>query len=277
LSHNAHDPASSPQPAPAQSVSMRAVLLAAGVGDRLRPFTDHHPKCLVEVGQRSLLAHHLDLLSQIPEISGIVIVVGYLEDQIRDAVAAWKRQTGNPFAVAFEVNPEFLKGSILSLHTAREHLVASDTVIMDADVLYPRELMERLVRAPHANCFLIDETCVPTGEEMMVCVSGERALHIARSREPSTQSGWDLTGEGVGFFRLDQHDSVRLVAIMDAMIADGLDRVEYEAALDRFMKERVAGYVPCGDLPWTEIDFPEDVAKAVDEVFPAILAAGLTL
>ncbi len=263
--------------APERRGAIRAVLLAAGVGDRLRPFTDHHPKCLVEVGQRSLLAHHLDLLSQIPEISDLVIVVGYLEDQIRDAVAAWQRQAERPFEVGFEVNPEFRKGSILSLHTARTHLVDSDTVIMDADVLYPRELMERLVRAPHANCFLIDETCVPSGEEMMVCVKGGRALHIARSREPSTQSGWDLAGEGVGFFRLDRHDSVRLVAIMDAMIADGLDRVEYEAALDRFMKEKVAGYVPCGDLPWTEIDFAEDVERAVNEVFPAILAAGLTL
>jgi choline kinase len=259
------------------SHSIRAVLLAAGIGDRLRPFTDHHPKCLVEVGQRSLLGHHLDLLSQIPEISDLVIVVGYLEGQIRDAVATWKTQTGSAFQVSFETNPEFRKGSILSLKTASRHLVESDTVIMDADVLYPRELMERLVRSPHKNCFLIDDTCVPTGEEMMVCVNGGRALHIARSREASTQSGWDLAGEGVGFFRLDKNDSVRLVEIMDAMVGDGLDRVEYEAALDRFMKEYVAGYETCGDFPWTEIDFPEDVEKAVANVFPKIIQAGLTL
>jgi hypothetical protein len=70
---------------------------------------------------------------------------------------------------------------------------------------------------------------------------------------------------------------VRLVEIMDAMVADGLESVEYEAALDRFMQEKVAGYVPCGDFPWTEIDFAEDVDKAVRDVFPHILAAGLTL
>jgi len=262
---------------PAASHSIRAVLLAAGVGDRLRPFTDHHPKCLVEVGERTLLAHHLDLLSQIPEIDAIVIVVGYFEDQIREAVAAWKAQTNSPFEVLFEVNPEYRKGSILSLRTASRHLVEHDTVIMDADVLYPRELMERLVRSPHKNCFLIDEDCIPTGEEMMVCVNDGRALHIARSREASTQTGWDLAGEGVGFFRLDKSDSVRLVAIMDAMVEDGLDRLEYEAALDRFMKEYVAGYETCADFPWTEIDFAEDVEKAVSTVLPKIIAAGLTL
>ena len=275
------EPAPTSIPSRAQPASpahqIRAVLLAAGVGERLRPFTDQHPKCLVEVGARTLLAHHLDLLSQIPEISSLVIVVGYLEEQIRAAVAAWKAQTGSAFTVTFESNPEYRKGSILSLYVARRHLVESDTVIMDADVLYPREAMERLLRAPQDNCFLLDETCVPSGEEMMVCVRGERALHIARSREASTQTGWDLAGEGVGFFRLSRHCSVRLVEIMEAMIADGLDRVEYEVALDRFMKEKVAGYVPCGDFPWTEIDFPQDVQKALSEVFPRIHAAGLTL
>ena len=63
---------------------MKAILLAAGVGDRLRPFTDSHPKCLVEVGGRSLLDRHLDILSGIEAITGLHIVVGYLADQIRE-------------------------------------------------------------------------------------------------------------------------------------------------------------------------------------------------
>lgn len=253
---------------------MKAILLAAGVGDRLRPFTDHHPKCLVDVGGRSLLARHLDHLSAIPEIVELVLVVGYLDDQIRDGVAAWKRATGSPFKVTFEVNPEFRKGSILSLNTAHAHLVADDCVIMDADVIYPREVMTRLVHSAHQNCFLLDEQAVQTGEEMMVCVRAGRALHIARSREASTQTGWDLTGEGVGFFKLDRHDSRALVETMRTMIAAGQDRVEYEAALDVFMKDHVAGYEPVGDLPWTEIDFAEDVEKAQTDVLPAIEALG---
>jgi len=255
---------------------MKAVLLAAGVGDRLRPFTDHHPKCLVEVGGKTLLVRHLDLLSSVAALDELVIVVGYRDDQIRDAVAAWARATGKAFKVSFEVNPEFRKGSILSLYCARDHLVADDCVIMDADVLYPKVLMERLVGSAHKNCFLLDASSQRTGEEMMVCVRDGRALHIARSREASTADAlWDTTGEGVGFFKLDRHDSAALVQTMAALIAEGQDRVEYEVALDRFMKDHVAGYEDVGDLPWTEIDFIEDVDKAAHEVLPHLEAQGL--
>ena len=255
---------------------MKAVLLAAGVGDRLRPFTDNHPKCLVEVGKKTLLVRHLDLLSSIAELGELVIVVGYREDQIRDAVAAWSRASASPFKVTFEVNPEYKKGSILSLYTAKDHLVADDCVIMDADVLYPRVLMQRLVDSPHKNCFLLDESSERTGEEMMVCVKDGRALHIDRSRKESTfDEHWDLTGEGVGFFKLDRHDSQALVQTMRGLIEEGQDRVEYEAALDRFMKDYPSGYEPVGDLPWTEIDFIEDVEKAQREVLPHIEEQGL--
>ncbi len=255
---------------------MKAVLLAAGVGDRLRPFTDHHPKCLVEVGGTTLLVRHLDILSSIPTLNELVIVVGYLDDQIRDAVAAWTRTHAAPMRVTFDVNPEFRKGSILSLYTAKDHLVEDDCVIMDADVLYPKVLMDRLVHSAHANCFLLDGASVRTGEEMMVCVKNGRALHIARSREESTADAhWDKTGEGVGFFKLDRHDSKALVQTMATLIAEGFERAEYEVALDRFMKDHEAGYEDVGDLPWTEIDFIEDVQKAENDVLPHLEAQGL--
>lgn len=255
---------------------MKAVLLAAGVGDRLRPFTDNHPKCLIEVGGKTLLVRHLEVLSSIPQLGELVIVVGYRDDQIRDAVAAWSRDTGSSFKVTFETNAEFRKGSILSLYTAKEHLVGDDCVIMDADVLYPQVLMKRLVESPHKNCFLLDEQSERTGEEMMVCVKDGRALHIDRSRKESTfDEHWDLTGEGVGFFKLDRHDSQALVVTMRQLIDEGLDRSEYEAALDRFMKVYPSGYEPVGDLPWTEIDFIEDVEKAQREVLPHIEEMGL--
>lgn len=248
----------------------RAVLLAAGVGDRLRPFTEHHPKCLIEVGGRTLLERHLDTLTAAGGVDALVIVVGYLEAQIRAAVAAWQAHHPGALEVLFESNSAYRKGSILSLFAARDHLAARDCVIMDADVVYPHALMTRLLDSPHRNCFLVDETATRTGEEMMVCVRDGRALHIARSREPSTMIGWDLTGEGVGFFRLDRSDAASLVDTMRAMIDEGLDRVEYEAAIDRFLKSHVAGVETVGDLPWTEIDFPEDVEKAETRVLPLV-------
>ncbi len=253
---------------------MRAILLAAGVGDRLRPFTDNHPKCMVEIAGRTILWRHLDVLSATEGIDKVAIVVGYLSDQIRAGVAAWQAQHDGDFIVEFADNPAYRKGSILSLFAARDWLRDDDAIVMDADVLYHSDVMRRLVDSEHANCFLVDTTAERTGEEMMVCIREGRALHIDRSHKPSTQTGWDLTGEGVGFFKLATAQSKELIEIMETVIGEGLDTSEYEVALDRFMDDHFCGYETIGDLPWTEIDFPEDVDKAATEVLPLIEARG---
>jgi len=247
---------------------MNAILLAAGVGARLAPFTDDHPKCLVEIAGQSLLDRHLDILCE--QVDGITLVVGYRDGQIRDAVGAWKARTRHPIPIEFVHNADYERGSILSLYAAHEVLLRDDTVVMDADVLYGPALMTRLLKSTHGNCFLLDDSADESGEEMMVCVKGSRALHIARSRDPSTQSGWDLTGEGVGFFKLDRADAAELVAILDEMIAAGTCDVEYEDGLARFMAAYPCGFESVGDLPWTEIDFPEDVDRARVEILPKL-------
>jgi choline kinase len=241
---------------------MKAVLLAAGVGMRLRPYTERHPKCLVPIGGRALLDRHLDILSGFREIEGLCIVVGYRADQIRDAVATWKRDTRSPFPIELVQNEHYTKGSILSLYAARDTLRSADAVIMDADVLYPPELMRRLIESAHPNCFLVDENARETGEEMMVCVRGGRALMIARSRDPITHGDWDTKGEGVGFFRLARAHAPALLSHIERLLAEGQDTVEYEVALAKLMAETECGTETIGDLPWTEIDFEEDIARA---------------
>ena len=62
---------------------MKAMILAAGVGERMRPLTDHTPKPLLAVGGRALIAHHLDRLAQ-AGFSEVVINVSHLAEQIVD-------------------------------------------------------------------------------------------------------------------------------------------------------------------------------------------------
>ena len=249
---------------------MRAVILAAGVGARLRPLTDTTPKCLVSIGDRTLLARHLDVLAALPEIDGVGIVTGHLGEQIGAAVDAWRSATGSALPIDTVDNPRFRAGAILSLAAARPWLLASDCVVMDADVLYGAALMTRLVRSPYRNCFLLDETAIRTGEEMMVCANKRRVLHLARSSETSTWSGWDELGEGVGFFRVTAADAPALLAEVDALLAAGRHDVDYEVALDAFVKTCVAGFERVSDLAWIEIDFPADVKRATRDVLPLL-------
>ena len=56
------------------------------------------------------------------------------------------------------------------------------------------------------------------------------------------------------------------------MVSEGQVDADYEQALDRFLAEAEVGFERVGDLPWTEVDFPEDLRRARDEVLPAIEA-----
>lgn len=53
-------------------------------------------------------------------------------------------------------------------------------------------------------------------------------------------------------------------------MAEGRTGVEYEEAVDRLLAEVEVGYEPVAGLPWTELDFPEDLVRAEREVWPAI-------
>ncbi len=72
-------------------------------------------------------------------------------------------------------NPEYTKGSVLSLYAARQHLT-EPTLVMDADVLFPREFLRRLLAAPAPSAFLIDRDFQDTGEEVKYYTRGDRVI-----------------------------------------------------------------------------------------------------
>ena len=114
---------------------MRAVILAAGEGTRLRPFTNDRPKCLVELAGRPLLAWQLDALAQ-AGVDDVTIVTGYREDQITGGT----RQVQN--ARFDETN------MVASLMCARDAFDGRDDVLIAySDIVYE----PRLVRALAAD------------------------------------------------------------------------------------------------------------------------------
>jgi choline kinase len=165
---------------------MKAIVLAAGVGKRLWPVTQHKPKCLIEIGGQTLLSRYLESLASV-KIRQATIVVGYKQEMIRAAVGAHCHGVD----ISYLVNEEFHRGSISSLWIARTAL-SDDVVIMDADVLFHREILHRLVTSPHENCLLMDDTVKQTGEECMVVVQGDRVVALSKKMPER----YDLAGEG---------------------------------------------------------------------------------
>jgi choline kinase len=243
---------------------MRAILLAAGSGRRLqRPF----PKCLVDIGGMTLLTRALQALADV-EVTEAWVVVGYRHELI---AAELKRHPPSVSVVPVK-NEAFLRGSVRSLWAAREAM-SSEVLVMDADVLFPVHLLRRLVYSPHGNCVLGDSRSSFTGEEMMLTIHGPRIWDITRGlHEP-----FYVLGEGVGFYKLDRLAAHSLRGLLEEWMATGRDHEEYEEVFRILFKSCVFGYELVGNLPWTEIDFPEDISKAERVIWPQIqaLEAGL--
>ena len=145
---------------------------------------------MIEIGGKPLLYRYFDSLLHVG-VTRICLVVGYKQECIRETVASYPATVD----VTFLVNPDFERGSIGSLWTARGAL-DEDVVIMDADVLFHPAVLERLVASSHANALLMDETVTQQTEECMVVMRQGRVAALSKH----VPDEYDLVGEGVGFF-----------------------------------------------------------------------------
>jgi choline kinase len=244
-----------------------AIILAAGMGKRLLGAGGGGPKCLVEIGGRSLLARLLDGLGA-AGVHDVSLVVGFGAEAVRAAVG---RGRGG-MRLRWVTNPRYREGAILSLWSARDAL-AGPALVMDADVLCPASMIARLVRSPHPNCFLLDASVAGTGEEQMLLVRQGRVMGIVRGGA----GGWELQGESVGFLKLSAEAAGLLRELLEIRVARGDTGIEHEQVYPELLARVVVGYERVDGLPWTEIDFPEDVRRAEREVLPRIEAGEETL
>ena len=248
---------------------MHAIILAAGRGKRLEGHNpDGHPKCLMQFGGRSLLARHLELLYRFG-VQNADLVVGYEADRIIEHVATLNSRPD----VAYHFNPRYEQGSVISLWAAADTLCAGQPVlVMDADVLYHPGILQRLVETRTENCYLLDRDFVPGDEPVKIAVRGGVMVEFRKRLEPGLD--YDMLGESVGFFRFGPDCAAALAARCARYDAEGLADAPHEEALRDELLARPGdfGFEDVSGLPWIEIDFPEDVVRAEEEVLPAIRA-----
>lgn len=239
-----------------------AVILAAGVGRRLGTSHDG-PKVLLEMGGRTLLARRLDALAA-EGVDDVSITVGFEAAKIRAEV----ERCGFAGRVRYVENRRFVEGSLLSLRVQGAVLRSGDDVlVMDGDVLHDGRMIRRLLDTPGEAVLLVDPELEPGDEPVKVCFRGETIVDFRKVPEHAH----DRHGELVGFFRFSPAMANALADRCDALAAQS-PKLEYEEAIRDLILEDPARFVAAdvGDLPWTEIDFEEDVARARSEVLPKL-------
>lgn len=249
---------------------MRAIILAAGRGSRLQQTADRQlPKCLLTFGGRSLLERHLRLL-EAAGVREIVLALGFRHEIIESELVRLRPRS----QVEIVLNPRYELGSMLTVYSAAEPLTrGGDVLLMDADVLYHERIMAALTdgRGP-VNRLLIDREFEAGEEPVKVCVAAGVPVEFRKQLEPGLQ--YDTIGESVGFFRFDERAARRLAAIVADHVAGSRAHLPHEEAVRDLLLERSQLFEVSDvtGVPWIEIDFPADVARATDEVLPQLEA-----
>ena len=251
---------------------MKAIILAAGRGERLGEAAGGRPKCLLRFGGKSLLQRHIEILNELGT-DRIIIVTGFRHEQIEAAL----KQVESRASIGTIVNPDFDMGSIVSLHCAYEFLSdATETILMDADVLYEPDILGRLFSTHYGNCFLLDRNFEPGDEPVKLCVSG--ATPVEFRKKPDAGITWDYQGESVGFFRFDAAVCARLADQARQYVENDRKDEPYEEIIRDLLREtpHLFRFEDITGQAWIEIDFPADVARAA-EIYENRIALGSCL
>jgi choline kinase len=247
--------------------TMHAIILAAGRGNRLAELNpDRRPKCLLEFGGKSLLERQLETLFRLG-ISKATLVVGYEADRIIDHVGLLTTRPD----VAFVYNPAFNHGSVLSLLAAQEPMTRGNTVlVMDADLLFHPEILKRLIASPIQNCYLLDKNFIHGEEPVKIAVRQGQMVDLRKSLSAGLE--FDYLGESVGFFKFNGGIAAQIIQACAAYEAEGLLGAPHEEALRDVLlaSPSVFSFEDISDLPWLEVDFPEDVERGLQSVLPTI-------
>lgn len=239
---------------------MKAIILAAGRGNRLKTVSEETPKCMIEVGDKSLMHHQLAALKN-NGITDIVIGVGYRKD---DVAAHAQKIDGMQFT--FVDNPDYATtNTAYTLWMCREEM-DDDFLYLNADVLFHESLISRVLDASEANVLALDnKRC--GAEEVKAILKDDTILHIGKKLDQGK-----CYGEFIGIGKFDSKINDQFIARLDETVNEKMLVNEYfEYALDMLVKEEPFHYVDISDIPCIEIDFPEDLKHAEEVVYPEIL------
>lgn len=147
---------------------MQAIILAAGMGKRLKELTSNATKCMVEVNGEMMIHKTLMHLEKL-NLNKIVLVVGYEGQQLMDYVNSLGLKT----PVEYVVNGVYDKtNNIYSLYLAKEYLLQDDTLLLESDLVYEEAVIRKLVDTPYPSLVLVDKfeswmdgTCITVDED----------------------------------------------------------------------------------------------------------------
>ena len=132
---------------------MQAVILAAGMGKRLKELTSEATKCMVKVNGVAIIDRMLGYLDKLG-LSRIVVVVGYEGEKLRAYIDALAVST----PITYVDNDIYYKtNNIYSLYLAKDYLLEEDTLLLESDLVFEEAVLKKIAEHPYPSLVLVDK------------------------------------------------------------------------------------------------------------------------
>lgn len=242
---------------------MKAIILAAGQGARLRPLTDDRPKCMVEYQGKPLIEHVVRAL-RTNAINDIVAVRGYKPEALRCA------------GVRFYDNPRYASTNMVSTLFCAERELDGDTIISYSDIVYAPSIIESLLAADAEFAVVIDrdwrrlwqermDDPLDDAETLRLDPDG-RILELGKK----ARSYEDIEGQYIGLLKIAASAWPKLRAFYHRLDRHGMyDGKDFDNMyMTSFVQAVIDRLMPVTAVPiqggWLEIDVPSDLSISVN-------------
>lgn len=242
-------------------MSKRAVILSAGQGSRLKPFTEDSPKCLLPLGQYCLLDWQIHELARCG-IDDIAVVVGFRAEKVEKFLDTVRRP-GLTLRTIY--NPFYnVADNLGSCWLARPEM-DRDFIVLNGDTVFEAPILDRLLKSPVAPITVtIDRKADYDADDMKVRTEGTQLKEIGKTLPLDRVDGESI---GMLYFRGDGPH----------IFADYLDRAMrqgdgvkwwYLRVINMIAQEHCVETCSIEGLSWGEVDFPQDLDKVRAMVAP---------
>jgi choline kinase len=233
------------------------LVLAAGAGRRLRPYTDRLPKALVPVdGDRTVLDVILANFASVG-LRDVGVIVGYAAEAVVERRAELERRHGVHLELVHNDRAEDWNNAY-SLWCARD-LLAEGVLLSNGDTVHPVSVEESLLGSEGAPLRIaVDDRKLLAHEEMKIQLAEDGGLsRINKQLDPAT-----VAGEYIGVSLIEPKAAAPLAAALEATWRRD-PGLYYEDGYQEYVErgERI-DICPIGEVSWVEVDDTADLVRA---------------
>jgi len=245
---------------------MKAVILAAGQGTRIRAVHGESPKCLINVDGETILDHQIDGLLN-AGIEKIAIVVGYEKRQIIRHVHARIGRRPTP-KIEFIENPAFaITNNIYSLWLAKDWIGGDGFVCLNADVILDAQILMSAMKRNALVSMIVDPAW--RDETMKVIISDGRVVRMSKKISKD-----EFSGTYIGITLFDRAINACFFSKMQELVEASRVNEFFNVAVQELVDEGLrVGFTTTAGAAWAEIDDPLDLSFARQNVFPQLALA----